>query len=670
MRTPMPRLWGQTALLGLVGAGWGAASILSSDCTERSAPFAAVGIFGALGVLLCAAARALRGLALLVERRSGGRISERVALALIAASAAVVPARSLFSGAGVRQTALASIGPPLLTLAVAVLAWAAGRWFVPLLRHGTLRARIWLSLHAMLAALAVALIGRLSYPGLYRGVHFLLVLCAVSLALVAAAPFTRRVLPRGPVVGAIVLLLLGGGLALSEFGRKNRQRLCLEGASELAYFASYLRDHVDLDGDGASSLFGGGDCNDFSASVGPAAADPPGDGRDQDCDGHDGQVEDVRTWVQHFRVDPAMATRIAAQARKRPTVVILVDALRWDRLDRPEFPSLRALAAESIRFDRAYSHSSSTESSLAAMMTGRVQPPDTQPSFVQRLRAAGKHCAYVGVEAVTAELGRLYPVLVGFNPIVRLRTPHERGAWGAGVGVRTSRDLVHAATALLDSKTPPDLLWLHLFDVHQWHQLFGAMPGGNDVRYDAAVKEVDRSLAPLLARRDRINIVLLADHGESLAALRRSWHTMYVGPSVVHVPWLIRVPEIPPARITAIIGLSEVAPTLLDLTGLELPADLTRRSALGLVGVADPGFGPPIFAFESREWSILEQGLRLRYAPRSHAVSLYDVVNDPFERVDLSDRLPAKVSELHAMLLSRVRTIEGHGGPLRYGYGE
>jgi hypothetical protein len=47
----------------------------------------------------------------------------------------------------------------------------------------------------------------------------------------------------------------------------------------------------DLDGDGVTgSQFGGADCNDNDVRVHPGAYDVPGDGIDQDCDGHDAAV--------------------------------------------------------------------------------------------------------------------------------------------------------------------------------------------------------------------------------------------------------------------------------------------------------------------------------------------------------------------------------------------
>ncbi|MCA9521537.1 MAG: sulfatase-like hydrolase/transferase, partial [Myxococcales bacterium] len=48
---------------------------------------------------------------------------------------------------------------------------------------------------------------------------------------------------------------------------------------------------VDLDGDGSSFIYGGPDCNDFNAKIGPHADDIPGNGIDEDCRGGDRQPD-------------------------------------------------------------------------------------------------------------------------------------------------------------------------------------------------------------------------------------------------------------------------------------------------------------------------------------------------------------------------------------------
>lgn len=48
---------------------------------------------------------------------------------------------------------------------------------------------------------------------------------------------------------------------------------------------------MDADGDGHDSvLYGGDDCDDSDPTVHPGAVDVPGDGRDANCDGKDGEA--------------------------------------------------------------------------------------------------------------------------------------------------------------------------------------------------------------------------------------------------------------------------------------------------------------------------------------------------------------------------------------------
>jgi len=338
-------------------------------------------------------------------------------------------------------------------------------------------------------------------------------------------------------------------------------------------------------------------------------------------------------------------------------VVIVIDALRADRVGDPRFPNLARLANEGLRFERALSTSSSTSTSLPAMITGRVRPSADVLTAAERLRSSGKSCVFLSIDAVVDSLrGQLpaaghygFPFERGFRTIA-LPTQSSRHGWGGGVTRFTADQLTARAVELLQGRHPPDLLWVQYFDVHQWRQLtMEGLPDGYE-RYDVILERVDAALAPLMERRDRFNLVLTSDHGEGLGARGYMHHTMYVVRELVHVPLIVRVPGQSSGVVEATVGMTELAPTLLDLAGLPAPPEYRDRSLLALWGVADPGTGPPVASFESREWSLASGRYRLLFGRETGRAQLYDVVRDPEELSDLAAARPDLVRSYLATL--------------------
>src|SRR5690606_20550467 len=115
---------------------------------------------------------------------------------------------------------------------------------------------------------------------------------------------------------------------------------------------------TDADGDGYSSRFGGGDCDDHDDRIHPAALDVPGNGVDEDCSGADTPL-----------VADAPVVKAATRSERVYNVLLLtVDALRFDLgymgNPRPLSPNLDALAARSAVFENAYAMASMTWQSI------------------------------------------------------------------------------------------------------------------------------------------------------------------------------------------------------------------------------------------------------------------------------------------------------------------
>ncbi|HEY8087861.1 MAG TPA: sulfatase-like hydrolase/transferase, partial [Polyangiaceae bacterium] len=137
---------------------------------------------------------------------------------------------------------------------------------------------------------------------------------------------------------------------------------------------AFLRRATDRDHDGASPLFGGGDCDDSDPSRSPLAVDVPGNGIDEDCSG-----ADLPLPLPRKPVGPPPPPKGAAP-RDLNLVLITVDTLRIDvgfmGYPRPVSPNLDALAMRSTVFDRAYSMASYTGKSVGPTLIGKY-PSET-----------------------------------------------------------------------------------------------------------------------------------------------------------------------------------------------------------------------------------------------------------------------------------------------------
>ena len=108
--------------------------------------------------------------------------------------------------------------------------------------------------------------------------------------------------------------------------------------------------------------------------------------------------------------------------------------------------------------------------------------------------------------------------------------------------------------------------------------------------YRRELRRMDAELARLLAAARRslddrpLWIVLTSDHGEAFGAPARQHHGGELHPEVLAVPLLVSGPGAKPARAGSRVSLVDVAPTLLELAGVEPPEDLDGRSLAPLLG--------------------------------------------------------------------------------------
>jgi arylsulfatase A-like enzyme len=92
-------------------------------------------------------------------------------------------------------------------------------------------------------------------------------------------------------------------------------------------------------------------------------------------------------------------------------------------------------------------------------------------------------------------------------------------------------------------------------------------------RYDEELLAIDHHLGAFLARlraeHPNTVIVLSGDHGEEFMEHGNLGHSHALWQELVHVPLVVSAPGLTPRRIQTQVRLMDVAPTLLELVGLE-----------------------------------------------------------------------------------------------------
>lgn len=173
--------------------------------------------------------------------------------------------------------------------------------------------------------------------------------------------------------------------------------------------------------------------------------------------------------------------------------------------------------------------------------------------------------------------------------------------------------------------------------------LDASMKPALDLAYDSGVAYLDSEMGRLLEAIERLGldsrtiVVITSDHGESLFDSGRIGHNDLV-PEVLDVPLLIAAPGAGRAgsRVAMPVSGVDVAPTLLELAGLEVPDTVDGRSLLPLLE-GRPAEQRRLLAYDSNS----NRGLLIR-EPDGYGYRLFDTVWDPARGRDFHEALAAE----------------------------
>ena len=378
-----------------------------------------------------------------------------------------------------------------------------------------------------------------------------------------------------------------------------------------------------------------------------------------------------------------LITHAGCSPSVRPNVILVsVDTLRADHLScygsDTSTPGFDRIAREGVLFENATSVAPTTLPAHASLLTGtfpfehRVHDNvgfrlrQDLPTLASTLKARGYRTGgFVG----SFVLDRKFGLARGFD-VYSDETPET----DRGLRERRGGEVLEDALAWIGSKDPgPFFAFLHFFDPHRPYDPpppfapEAAGPDTLDALYRGEVSYVDSLLRRLLAFLDAGGLsestvlVVTADHGESLGEHGEATHGFFLYQSTLHVPLLIRAPGIRHGqRASDLVRTIDIAPTVLELLGVEAPSSFEGMSFVSATGeVQTRDVEAYAETFVSRlhyGWSELRSlrrgNWKLILAPRSE---LYHLDSDPGEernRIDEEERAASA-------LLSRLGELPG-----------
>jgi len=389
------------------------------------------------------------------------------------------------------------------------------------------------------------------------------------------------------------------------------------------------------------------------------------------------------------RVGPPLAPPPDQPERRLSYLLYVVDALRADHLsvygyDLPTSPRLQELAQSSTVFLQAYSTGAHTGTSIPSLLTSVV------PSGVEgRLPASEDGVVHTaaelfreaGFETAAFQANFMLQDYLGYGRGFDTYEAPSRKIDGKPAAIDATELHERVFAWLERPREQPFFLFVQSMDVHSpydppppFRGKFAADYRGpepeltyfpedldpglgqffqSSVRqlepefYDDGIAYADHELGRLLDRltelglRDSTAIIITADHGESLGEGGRFLHGFSLNEELVHVPLLIALPWLTdPVRVDSPVSLLDLAPTLLDLAVIPVPAQFQGHSLLR----SHPRHRPPVAVGERtgsqgfQEWFLREGDWKL--IATHQGSRLFHIPSDRLETRDMSPEQP------------------------------
>jgi arylsulfatase A-like enzyme len=388
-------------------------------------------------------------------------------------------------------------------------------------------------------------------------------------------------------------------------------------------------------------------------------------------------------------------------------------------------PNLAALAADGAVFTRAFASDIPTQPSHTSVFTGRCGSDTGIVSHFHPPAQLGREAAWLPslfqrLGHRTAAVDHLFVMkewfIRGYDdylvPPGRSRSPasviNQLGSdwlsehaqddfflflhyWDAHIPYVPPEPFRSAFTRHLAGEVDPHVMdrlrsrpSFALFKQNLYDHL-GAIPSLDYIEalHHAEIAYLDAELGRLFGHLDDLGvlddtmIVIFGDHGENMTEHDAWFDHAGLYDSVVHVPLIMRAPGVVPGgRFDALVSLTDVMPTVLELQGLTGMADtsgVTGRSLVPVMSGSTPSHRDHVMLSEctwqakrgvrTPRWKYIscwDPGIYDRSGPE-----LYDLEADPGEHRNVAADHPGVVHELDGILWDWIReTLGGRPDPM------
>ncbi len=506
-------------------------------------------------------------------------------------------------------------------------------------------------------------------------------------------PQSRSVLPVRLCISAIVLAY-GFGLgaryhALAKPYRRDKRRARIIGAGTLALIVSSLiyfgadletkytastaspafekvieliRAANDVDRDGFGSLLGEIDCAPMDDDRHPGAADVPGDGIDQNCDGRDVTLADL--------IPPSGPFVPVPDSFKKDWNILLltIDTVRYDhtsfggyreRSGRDTTPRLSELVAKSTNFTFAHAPAVGTMASIPAILTSRFfhsgvafsdeprpgWPPLLLPEnlmLAEIMKRGGYYTGAIGSHEWWSDWGLEqgfdeYDNSIGQNP-----DPF-----------RVVADKVtNSALAFMSRNQKRKwFLWAHYIDPHGRYVAhpdvvdYGREDGD---LYDGELRWTDQEVGRLLDEMKQMPafaktiVIVTSDHGESMGehGIPLGTHGTALYRGLTHVPMIFFIPDNPARTVNGPVTPLDIVPTVSALAGIDVSKErFEGRSLISSLFYGTEDKERVVFVetnAPNKRRAAVSDRYRLVYFLSSNIYELYDRMTDPNETTNIA----------------------------------